>query len=141
MAHSTVEPVARRDVHDERGDIILGWFTRVAVFLMLIGIVAFECISLVTARVNGADLAGQIASAAADAYAQSKDVDTAYAAAETKAIEGHAEISRDTFVVRRDGSVDVEVQKTATTLFLYRTDTTAKWAVVHSEGHANGAIR
>lgn len=130
-----------RATHDDRGDIILGWFTRVATFLLLLGIVAFEGISLVAARFNGPDVANQVAIAAADAYAPKHSVKAAYAAAERVAIDNKADLLRTEFSISGDGSVDLTIKTTATTLFLYRTNSTAKWAVVKSSGHANGQNR
>ncbi|MDQ1709435.1 MAG: hypothetical protein QOG49_820 [Frankiaceae bacterium] len=135
--------VARRGraAYDDRGDIILGWFTRVATFLLLIAIIGFEGISVVTAHINGADTADQVALAAADAYAPKHNVKAAKAAAEAAAIEHHADLKSKDIMIAADGSVDVTITTTATTLFLYRTDATAKWAVVKSGGHANGQFR
>lgn len=127
--------------HDDRGDIILGWFTRVATFLLLLGIVAFEGISVGTAHVNGADTANSVALAAAEAYAPKHNVKAAYAAAETEAVQHKAELLPDQFAIAADGSVDIAIKTTATTLFLYRTERTAKWAVVKSSGHASGQNR
>jgi hypothetical protein len=128
-------------VYDDRGDIILGWFTRVATFLLLLGIIAFEGISLVTAHMSGADTANQVALAAADAYAPKHNVKAAYAAAEQEAINHKAELLPKEFRISADGDVDVAIKMTATTLFLYRTEATAKWAVVKSAGHASGQNR
>jgi hypothetical protein len=138
MAYARTGVSWRGRVYDDRGDIILGWFTRVATFLLLLGIVAFEGISLVTAHINGADTANAVALAAADAYAPRHSVKAAYAAAEGEAIKHNAELLPDEFVVSADGSVEIAIKSTATTLFLYRTSATAKWAVVKSAGHASG---
>lgn len=134
---------SRRDrmAYDDRGDIILGWFTRVAVFLLLLGIVAFEGISLVSARFSGSDEANQVAVAAADAYAPRKSVKAALAAAEDQAAALKVDLVADKFLITDDGSIDLSISKTATTLFLYRTQQTAKWAVVTSSGHASGRLR
>lgn len=130
-----------RWTYDDRGDIILGWFTRVATFLLLLGILAFEIISLATAHVSGTDVADKVALAARDAYATKKNPDAAYAAAEVAAVENQAQVDPESFFIADNGSVDLKINKTATTLFLYRTDATAKWAVVTSSGHANGQLR
>jgi hypothetical protein len=130
-----------RAAYDERGDIILGWFTRVATFLLFLGIIAFEGLSLVSAHMNGADVANQVALAAADAYAPKHNAKAAYAAAEKEAVDHKAELLPDEFAIGADGSVDVAIKTTATTLFLYRTDSTAKWAIVKSGGHSNGRFR
>lgn len=126
---------------DDRGDIILGWFTRVAVILLLIGIVAFEAISLTQARVRSGEIANQIAVAAADAYAPRKSVEAAYDAADREAISAKVELIEDEFVISDDGSIDLGIRTTATTLFLYRTSQTAKWAEMTATGHANGKLR
>jgi hypothetical protein len=138
LAGAAIRFVRRRaGARDDRGDIILGWFIRVAVFLLFLGILAFEGLSLVTARINGTDLAQQAAGEAAEAFQSRRTEEAAYAAAEEFAIEHDAELNPDKFVVSTDGAVDLEIKTTATTLFLFRTDATAKWAVVRSSAHAN----
>jgi hypothetical protein len=142
MAYSSMGVSWRgRLSYDDRGDIILGWFTRVAAFLLLLGILAFEGISVGTAHVNGADIANQVALVAAEAYAPKHSVKAAYAAAEQEAIDHKAELVPNEFVVTDDGSVELAIKTTATTLFLYRTESTAKWAIVKSGGHASGQNR
>lgn len=138
---STGKSRRARRAYDDRGDVILGWFTRVAVFLLFIGIVAFESISLVTAHFNGADEATKVAAAAADAYAPRKSEKAAYAAAVQEALDLKVELVEEEFVISEDGSIDLSISQVAPTLFLFRTDQTAKWAIVKSDGHANGAIR
>jgi hypothetical protein len=128
-------------VCDDRGDIILGWFTRVATFLLLLGIIAFEGISVGAAHINGADVANQVAVASAEAYAPKHSVKAAYAAAEQEALAHKAELLPKDFVISADGSVDLAIKMTATTLLLYRTPATAKWAVVKSGGRASGRNR
>jgi hypothetical protein len=141
MAYTRTGVSWRGRVFDDRGDIILGWFTRVAVFLLLLGIVAFEGISLATAHLNGVDTANQVALAGAEAYAPRHNAEAAYAAAAKEATAHKAELLPDNFTISADGSVDVAIKTTATTLFLYRTDATAKWAVIKSGGHANAQNR
>lgn len=141
MAYKAPGVTWRGREYDDRGDIILGWFTRVAVFLLLLGIIAFELISLASARVNASGVANDIAIAAADAYAPRKSVKAAYTAAELKATESSVELVEDEFTISEDGSVDVAITSTATTLFLYRTSQTAKWAVIKSSGHASSRFR
>ncbi len=138
MAAAVLRFVRRRaGARNDRGDIVLGWFTRVIVFLVFLGIVAFESLSLVTTRINSIDIAEQAAIAAAEGYASGKTREAAYAAAEKVAIERNVELLPDEFLVTEDGAVDLAVTKTATTLFLYRTDTTAKWAVAKVSAHAS----
>ena len=138
MEYRPTAPARRpRAVYDECGDIILGWFTRVATFLLLLGILAFESISLATAHMSGADVANKVALAAADAYATKHNAAAAYAAAQGEATAHKAELVAKDFRISTDGAVDLAVTQTATTLFLYRTKQTAKWAIVKSSGHAN----
>jgi hypothetical protein len=138
LAEAILTFVRRRaEGRDDRGDIVLGWFARVIVFLLFIGILAFESLSLVTTRVNSVDIAQQAAIAGAEGYAAGKTWEAAYAAAEKVAIERDAELLPDEFVVTREGAVDLALTKTATTLFLYRTEATGKWAVTKVSAHAN----
>ena len=68
-------------------------------------------------------------------------IPAAYDAAEREAVAANVELIEDEFVISDDGSIDLGIRHTATTLFLYRTSQTAKWAVMNANGHASGKIR
>ena len=122
-------------MQDERGSIIVGWLTKVALVLTLVGIVGFDLVSVATTRVSAADDATHAARAGATTYADTRgDVQAAYRAALSYAEERNGTIEPKDFVVEADGTVRVKVVKTATTLVLYRAGATRKWAHVIAEG-------
>lgn len=122
---------------DERGTIIVGWLTKVAVVLTLLGVLGFDVISVATTKVGATDDAQQAARLGAERYADTRgDVQEAYAAALRYAEKKGASIDPADFVVEADGTVHVTVVKTATTLVFYRAGATKKWAHITADGSA-----
>jgi hypothetical protein len=115
----------------DSGTIVLGWLTRLVAGFALVGLLAFDGISLVVANVQAADDAAAAASVAADSYQTTHDLRTALQAARevvpaTDVIEH--------FDVAPSGEVTVTVDRTPTTLWMHRLGATRKWAVVHQTG-------
>jgi len=52
-------------VTSDRGDIVLGWLTKLVVTLSLLGVVGFDLISLASARFQGEDHAQSVVRARA----------------------------------------------------------------------------
>lgn len=122
-----------RRVHGERGDIIVGWLTKITVFLALVGVLGFDLVSVATTKMSAADDAQNAARKAADVYQDTRNIDTAYAAALAYVEGRNGAIDPADFVVHRDGTVRVTVQKTATTVVFFRTSTSKKWTLVKAE--------
>lgn len=101
----------------DRGDIVLGWLTKLVVVLGVLGLIGFDAISLVQARFQAADHATTAASAAADAYKGSPDVQKAFDAAYAT-LGANETIETKTFRIARDGTVTLRLHRTATTLLL-----------------------
>ncbi|MDQ1640970.1 MAG: hypothetical protein QOJ90_321 [Actinomycetota bacterium] len=121
---------------NERGDIVLGWLTRLAVVFGLAGIVLFDGISVAVTTVNVADQANTAALDASDTWNTTKNVQLTYLAALASAQKqdpGNA-VDTTTFRVDPDGKVHVRLTRTATTLVLYRIGPAKKWAVVTQDG-------
>lgn len=120
----------------DRGDIVLGWLSRVVVVLALLGIVAFDALSVGIARVSAEDDAGAAARAASEAWRERADVQQAYEAAVAVATEHGEQIAPDDFRIEADGTVHLTVTRTATTLVLYRVGPLAKYADISAAGTA-----
>ncbi|HEU0131310.1 MAG TPA: hypothetical protein VFQ85_10020 [Mycobacteriales bacterium] len=118
----------------DRGSVIVGWLTKVAVVLTLFGVVAFDGVSVMVANVSAQDTATAAAMAGADMWRPTQDVQKAYHAAVSYAEEHGATIAPEDFSIDPDGTVRVKVQKDATTLVLYRTKSTRKWAHIVATG-------
>ncbi|MCU1590827.1 MAG: hypothetical protein JWP11_2083 [Frankiales bacterium] len=103
----------------DRGDVVLGWLTKLVVVLGVLGLVAFDGISLAQARFEAADRATTAAAAAADDYKTSHDVQKAYNAA-FATIGANDSIETKTFSVAQDGTVTLRLHHVATTLVVGR---------------------
>jgi len=120
-----VESVRR----DDRGDIVLGWLTRLTVTLALLGLLAFDAISLGVGKMQAEDRAITAARAAVTAYQDGKDVQRAYDAA-VATLEDPAVDSIDPagFTVTSDGVVTLTVRHTASTMLVEKVGPVRHWA-------------
>ena len=122
-------------VGTDRGDIILGWLTKLVVVLSVLGVLGFDAVSLVQARFQASDRAATAAGAAAAEYATSKDVQKAYNAAFATTVDNDT-IETGTFKVASDGTVDLRLHHEATTLLVQRISPLRKYADAVGEGRA-----
>ncbi|MDT7536870.1 MAG: hypothetical protein QOI82_455 [Actinomycetota bacterium] len=104
-------------VQGDRGDVVLGWLTKLAVVLGVVGLIAFDGIAVAQAHFQAADRATTAAAAAADEYKSSHDVQKAYNAA-FGTISGDDSIETKTFRVTQDGIVTLRLHHVAATLVL-----------------------
>lgn len=123
----------------DRGDIVLGWLTKVVVVLGVLGLLSFDGVSLVQARFQASDRAATAASDAADAYKSSKDPQQAYDAA-VATLKDHDTIETKTFTVADDGTVTLRLHHEATTLFLHRVRALRRWADAVGTGEGRPAL-
>ncbi len=105
---------------DDRGDIVLGWLTRLVVVLGLGGLLAVDGASLLSTRVHVEDAATQAARAAADAWPGSGHVQVAYDAAVASLTSPADSVQAPTFRVTPGGTVTLTVDTTASTLLVRR---------------------
>ena len=121
-------------MRNDRGDVIVGYFTKVALVLVAFAVVAFDAVSVGVARIGVEDTARTAATTAAEAYAESKNVDFAYQKAVDYADDHGVTIVDKTFGIDSEGRVTLRVEREATTLLLYRTKKTSSWAHVAATG-------
>jgi len=107
-------------VTHESGSIVVGWLARITLVLAGLGLVGFELLSIAVAHVTVQDIAAQSAEAAQATWADSGNPALAYQAAAAAAESSGASIPKRSFVVNSDGSMTFVVDKTATTLVVYR---------------------
>jgi hypothetical protein len=107
---------------NERGDIVLGWITKLLVGFTVAGVVLFDAMSVGTTMSSVADQGSYAASQASDTWSSTKNLQKAYLAASAAASESNAlnVIDPKTFRVDPDGTVHLKISRTATTLVLYR---------------------
>jgi len=119
--------------HTERGDIVLGWLTKLVLIISALGVIGFDLISLGQARFQAADRAQTAATAAASSYASAKDVQKAYDAA-FATLTGTDTIETKTFTVRPDGTVELRLHHTGTTLLVEKIGPLKKYAEAVATG-------
>lgn len=120
---------------DDRGDVLISWFIRLAAVLAVLGVLAFDGIAVVATRLQVADAANSDAVAASDAWQQTHVAQKAYDAALSAGKPGDT-IAPTSFRVDPDGTVHLQLRRTARTIVLRRWSTSAAWASVTGEGTA-----
>ncbi|HEU4910752.1 MAG TPA: hypothetical protein VFV76_02530 [Actinomycetes bacterium] len=119
----------------DRGDIILGWLTKITAVLAVAGIGLFDAISIGTTAVNLADQGSYAAREASEVWQSTQSVQKAYDTAVEVAREqnGLNEIDPTSFRIEQDNTVRLRISREAATLVLFRWDRTAKWAQLESD--------
>jgi hypothetical protein len=115
--------LARRD----SGSVVIGWLTKLVVAIAIVGVAA--------AQLGATDDASTAAEAASAAYRTSHNVQEAYQAAlDTLPSDSEALPPRQ-FLVQPDGTVNLVLRRTTTTLVAHRIGPLKKYAavVVHDE--------
>ena len=106
---------------DDRGDIVLGWLTRLTVVLAVLGVIGFDLVSVGAGHLAAEDRAQDAARAAVSSYRSEKDVQRAYEAALADvSADGKVGDAIDPagFSVAEDGSVTLTVVHTSPTLLV-----------------------
>jgi hypothetical protein len=101
-------------VNSDSGAIVLGWLTRLVVVFAVLGVLAYDGVSVVVAHVHVA------ASSAADTYKTGKSVQQAYEQAEADAQADGDSIKPQDFVVLPTGTVQITLHRVAVTLWMQR---------------------
>lgn len=104
-------------IASERGDIVLGWLTRVVVLLTVIGVFGFDLIAVSAGRFTADDHANEAATIASQTWLQSHNVNSAYQAAKDSA-ESHGDQLAGAFQVAADGTVHLTLVHHITTMAL-----------------------
>lgn len=107
-----------RPVTSDRGDIVLGWLTKLVVVLSLLGVVGFDLISLASTRFQAEDHAQSAVRAAAAAWSGPLTLQAAYDAAVAEVVEHGDTIEAESFSVLPDGTVTLTLLRAAPTLVL-----------------------
>jgi hypothetical protein len=119
----------------DRGDIILGWLTKLVVVLGVAGLFLFDAISLGTTAMNLSDQGSHAARQASEVWQTTKSVQKAYEAAVATATEQNAEnvVVAKTFRIDEDNTVHFTIKRTANSILLFRWDKSAEWAKISRE--------
>lgn len=124
----------------DSGSIVLGWLTKLALSLSLVGIVAFDGISLMSTKFTAADRAGAAARAASEVCMSSKgDVQKAYDAAYAFAAENGDTVLAEGFSCAAGGVVSLTYSRQAATLIMERIGPLKEHTTVTATGSARQA--
>ena len=114
----------------DRGDIVLGWLTKLVATLAVLGVLGFDLISLGAARFQAEDHAQAAVRAANEAYRSTPDLQAAYDAALAEVVEHGDTIDPQTFAVAPDGTITLTLHRTASTMVIEKIGPLKAWADV-----------
>lgn len=117
-------------VTSDRGDIVLGWLTKLVVTLSLLGLVGFDLISLAATRFQAEDHAQSAVRAAARAWDGPATLQASYDAAVAEVVEHGDTIDPQTFSIAPDGTVTLTLLRIAPTLVVEKVPPLAEYAEV-----------
>lgn len=120
----------------DAGSIVVGWLVKVAAVLLIIGVSAFDAISVGVARLNGSDDANTAASAAASTWQSTHNIDQTLLAAQNAITSVNEEVLPNSLSVAPDGTVHLSLRRKATTLVLYRIGPLKKYTIAIVKGEA-----
>lgn len=115
---------------NDRGDIVLGWLTKLTVVLAALGVLGFDAISLTTARFQAEDHAQAAVREARDAYRGSNNLQAAYDAAVAEVAQHGDTIDPQTFSIGADGRVTLTLHRKAATMLVEKVPQLRHWTEV-----------
>lgn len=112
----------------DRGDIVLGWLTKLTVVLAVLGVLGFDAVALGVGRLQAEDRAQEAARAAVRTWKDTSDVQRAYEAALAEVDGVQDSIDPASFSVGPDGAVTLTVRHTSPTLVIEKVEPVRGWA-------------
>jgi Flp pilus assembly protein TadG len=112
--------------------VVVGWLTRVALVLTVLGVLLFDGSALLVGRVSTADAADAAAQAAADSWRTQHNYATALAAAQSAA--GDSDVVPNSLTVATDGATHLRVHHEVSTLVVRRLPHADRFVSVTAEG-------
>ncbi|HEX7105614.1 MAG TPA: hypothetical protein VF218_06595 [Acidothermaceae bacterium] len=118
----------------ERGDIILGWLTKLVIGISIAGVVAFDGVSIGVAHVSAIDDANSAALAASRAWQTSHDMSQALQAAQQTAAQHGETVIDASLHFDGDGTAHIDIQRDATTLIVRHIHALRSWIEITATG-------
>ena len=115
--------------HDN-GSIVLGWLTKLTVVIAFVGVALFDSLAIGAAHLGASDDANTAAETAVADYRTSHNVLSAYQAAVDTLPSDSESIPPKQFVVEPDGTINLVLRRTTTTLVAHRVGPLKKYSVV-----------
>lgn len=120
----------------ERGDVVLGWLTRLLVVISVVGVTLIDGVSVVKAHYGAQGDATSAATAASAAYATRHNKADAYAAALQVAASNDETLDKRKFHVDASGGVTLTLIRTADTVVLDQLPPLRRFGIATSVGTA-----
>jgi hypothetical protein len=119
----------------DRGDIVMGWLTKIVLVLGIAGLGLFDALSIGSTAVSLSDQGQYAAREASEVWQQTDSVQKSYDAAVATAASQNAQnvVDPESFRIDRDNTVHLRIERTATTIVLHHWGRTASWAVLERE--------
>ncbi len=131
--------MASSDLRTSSGDvggIVLGWLTRLTVVLAVVGLVAFDGISIVSSRLSLEDVGDTAARSASETWERTHDIQAALASAQQTATEANADttVVPDSLSVDPDGTAHLTVRRVASTIVAHYIPPVRTWCDLRVQG-------
>jgi hypothetical protein len=122
------------------GSIVVGWLTRIVVVMAIVGVIGFDAMAIVQGHVAASDEADEIAQDAHETWAETHNVDKAFATANGEVKAKGDRIPKGGFTIEpKTGLVTLQVQHSVDTLLAKRFGFSREWATMVGVGHAQDA--
>jgi hypothetical protein len=121
-------------LRSERGSVVVGGLAKLAIFLAVFGVVAYDAVSVAYTHLQANDHGSLAADKAGDTWRETKDVKAAYDTARTTLASTGERIDPQTFTIDPDtDTVSFRLTTTAPTLVAQRLSYSRPWTVVTVE--------
>lgn len=119
----------------DAGGIVIGWLVKLMVAAAVLGVIAFDTLSIGSSRVNIMDQGTVAAIEASENWRAQGNIQAAYDAALAAALEANKtnEIDTESFTVDPDGTVHLRISREAPTLVVSKFAQIRSWAMVRAD--------
>jgi hypothetical protein len=119
----------------DRGDIIMGWLSRIVAGTALVAVIAFDGLSIGVAHVSAVDDANSAARAASTAWHDhDHDLQVALVAAQSAAASHGETVVAGSLSIQPDGTAHVTIRRMATTLIVRHVGALRSWTIISATG-------
>ena len=123
-----------KDARTDAGTIVVGWLVKLALFLTIFGVAAFDAVAVGSAHLSTSDDANTAASAAAADFQSFHNAASAQSAAKDAITNPSEQIVPGSLQIAPDGSVTLSLQRKITTVVMYRIGPLKKYTVIRVKG-------
>ena len=138
-AHAESTPESAAGGSGARGDIVLGWLTRIILALAVASVVVFDGLSLAVAHFAAIDDANSAADSASEAWQSTHQLSAALQAAQDAAAQHGETVLPDSLSVDPDGTAHLRIAHEATTLVVHHIPMLRSWTTITASGSGRAA--